>query len=175
MKRWVALFSQTGSEIVSISQRLKRYPDVCISNRFTLEGVNQSLVNSMDITLCSKTPSVAEYTHLIGDPENTVVTLNGWLRIIPEGVCKVFEIWNGHPGLITKYPVLKGKDPQQKAIDLGLKTSGCVIHRVIPEVDSGEIVVSREISIENLLREEVFSYLHKTSVDLWVDFLKNKL
>lgn len=173
-KRWVALFSQTGSEIVAVSQRLRRYPDVCISNRFDLYGISKTLVNSMDITLCSKTPSVAEYTHLIGDSEDTIVTLNGWLRIVPFGVCSVYEMYNGHPGLITKYD-LKGKDPQQKAIDMRLETSGCVIHKVVPEIDSGEIVSSREVSIENLLREEVFSTLHKTSVDLWVEFLKGKL
>ena len=84
-------------------------------------------------------------------------------------------MWNGHPGLITKYPELKGKDPQQKAIALGLKSSGCIIHRVTPEVDSGEIVASKEIQIENLEPADVFSKLHETSVNLWVEFLKTKI
>ena len=30
--RWVALFSQTGSEIVEISERLNKWPDAIITN-----------------------------------------------------------------------------------------------------------------------------------------------
>ena len=41
----------------------------------------------------------------------------------PGEVCEKRNIYNGHPGLITQYPQLKGKDPQQKAIDLGLEYS----------------------------------------------------
>ena len=84
-----------------------------------------------------------------------------------------FEIYNGHPGLITQYPELKGKDPQQKAFDLGLESSGCVIHRVTEGVDEGEILRSRKVSIKGLEIGELFHILHSISVSLWVDFLKN--
>jgi folate-dependent phosphoribosylglycinamide formyltransferase PurN len=46
---------------------------------------------------------------------DAIVTLHGWLRVIPAYVCERSRIYNGHPGLITKYPELKGKDPQVRA------------------------------------------------------------
>ena len=33
-KKWVAFFSQTGSEILNISRRLGRFPDTIICNGF---------------------------------------------------------------------------------------------------------------------------------------------
>ena len=51
---------------------------------------------------------------MVKDVDNTLITLNGWLRIVPPDKCAKYNIYNGHPGLITKYPELKGKDPQQR-------------------------------------------------------------
>ena len=81
-------------------------------------------------------------------------------------------MYNGHPGLITKYPELKGKDPQQKAWDLDLPTSGCVIHKVIAGVDEGPVMRDVEVSIRNLTMDQTFQALHKASVKLWVNFLR---
>lgn len=102
-----------------------------------------------------------------------VITLHGWLRIIPEEIIKEYPtMFNGHPGLITKYPELKGKDPQMKAWNLNLNTSGCVIHQVTAGVDEGPIMRQVEIPIRNLTLDELFSELHSKSVELWCKFLK---
>ena len=98
--------------------------------------------------------------------------MHGWLRIVPGEVCEKRRIINGHPGLITEYPELIGKDPQQKAIDLGLEYSGSILHEAIAEVDSGQVIAAQKVKIEGLTDNEVFSTLHETSVNLWVDFLK---
>jgi phosphoribosylglycinamide formyltransferase-1 len=110
---------------------------------------------------------------VLGQFKDPIVTLHGWLRIMPPSICNQFEIYNGHPGLITRYPELKGKDPQQKAFDLGLETSGCVIHEVTEGVDEGRILRSREVSIRELEIEQLFHILHQISISLWVDFLKD--
>ena len=81
-------------------------------------------------------------------------------------------IYNGHPGLITTHPVLKGKDPQEKAYNLGLTVSGCVIHGVTEGVDEGPVLREKLVEIQNLNLDEVYSVLHKASIDLWVDFLQ---
>ena len=175
MKKWIAFFSQTGSEVNEVSKRLNRCPDVCYTNQPDLDKVNSELKQRCSVVSLCSIPTEYQYIHSIGYPYNTIITLNGWLRIIPKKICSVYEIYNGHPGLITKYPELKGKDPQQKAIDLGLKISGCVIHRVAAEVDSGVILASREVTINGLSSDQVFKTLHNTSIDLWVEFLKNRL
>lgn len=174
-KRWVAFFSQSGSEINAVSKQLGFYPHICITNKSSLDDVNSELKTNTTIVRTNKKLTEEDYVHLIGYPTNTIVTLNGWLRIVPRAICETYTVYNGHPGLITKYPELKGKDPQQKAIILGLETSGCVIHKVIPEVDSGSILAEEEVSIKGLEVSEVFAKLHNTSVKLWVNFLKTEL
>ena len=94
---------------------------------------------------------------------------------MPGDICDEFDIYNGHPGLITKYPELKGKDPQEKAYRLGLHESGCVIHKAVAEVDSGEILREKVVSIEKLAPHDIMKILHKESINLWVDFLTEKL
>jgi folate-dependent phosphoribosylglycinamide formyltransferase PurN len=171
--KWIALFSQTGSEIYEVSKRLGRFPDHVITNKQDWDGINKDLVDHTIICYTDNKPDVAQYNlHL---REDAIITLNGWLRIVPEEVCEKYEIYNGHPGLITKWPELKGKDPQKKAFYSRHETAGCVIHEVVPEVDAGKILLEDSIEIKGLPLDEVYSKLHKVSVDLWVEFLKERL
>lgn len=168
---WIAFFSQTGSEIVEVSKLLNRWPDLIITNQRPehLRKIHPDLVDRV-IEVENK-PSEAELLDLINHYKDPLITLHGWLRIMPPNLCNKFEIYNGHPGLITEYPELKGKDPQQKAFDLGLEYSGCVIHKVTEGVDEGEILRSRKVYIKNLELSELFHILHKISISLWADFL----
>jgi phosphoribosylglycinamide formyltransferase-1 len=170
---WIALFSQTGSEIVEVSQALNRWPDLIITNERPdhLRKIHPALEGK--VVFVENKPTEEELGTVLGQYGNPLVTLHGWLRIMPPYICNRFEIYNGHPGLITKYPELKGKDPQQKAFDLGLETSGCVIHEVTEGVDEGKILRSEEVTIKGLEIGELFRILHQTSIGLWVDFLKN--
>jgi phosphoribosylglycinamide formyltransferase-1 len=169
---WIAFFSQTGSEIVEVSKLLGRWPDLIITNERPehLRKIHPTLENKHLIFVDNK-PSEEELFSIIAQYDDPIITLHGWLRIMPAVICNRFEIYNGHPGLITEFPELKGKDPQQKAFDLGLEYSGCVIHRVTEGVDEGEILRSRKVYIQNLEISELFHILHQISIDLWVDFL----
>lgn len=173
--RWVALFSQTGSEIVEVSEALGDYPDLCVTNQQDLTKIRKELYENCAMKVTDKQVPPQQYYQLIGTPVDTIVTLNGWLRIVPPEICSAYEMYNGHPGLITKHPQLKGKDPQKKAFDLQLTTSGCIIHQVTPEVDGGEILLEREVRIQNMTLPAIFTILHNTSVNLWVEFLAQKL
>ena len=171
---WIAFFSQTGSEIVEVSKLLGRWPDMIVTNERPehLRKIHPALEDKHLVFVENK-PTEEELSMILGQYGNPLVTLHGWLRIMPSYICNRFEIYNGHPGLITEYSELKGKDPQQKAFDLGLESSGCVIHRVTEGVDEGEILLSRKVSIKELEIGELFHILHSISVSLWVDFLKN--
>ena len=168
-----AFFSQTGSEISTIARRLGRWPDKIITNERPerLRTISPKLAG-IDIIYLSNKPTVEEYLEVLGT-EPCKVTLHGWLRIMPPEVIAIHpNMFNGHPGLITEHPILKGKDPQEKAYNLGLTVSGCVIHQVTVGVDEGPILEERMVEIKNLSLDEVYSELHKTSIDLWVEFLK---
>lgn len=176
---WVALFSQTGSEIVNVSKQIGRWPDLILTNQTDETKVNPALVTAVihkEVRLAEITTQITAEVYRIFIPPGALVTLHGWLKIVPPEICDEYEIYNGHPGLITKYPELKGKDPQKKALELKLPMTGTVIHSVTKEVDSGEIVYWNELDImpgESL--ESLTERLHKLSEHIWVKFLKQKL
>ena len=178
MAKWVAFFSQTGSEIVELSEQMGRWPDVIISNiRPDYLRTITAKLKGRAVTFVSNKPTADEYTEVLSkaiSPEDDyVITLHGWLRVVPqEIILKYPTMFNGHPGLISRYPELKGKDPQMKAWDLKLETTGCVIHKVTAGVDEGPIIKQVEVSIKGLTVDEMFETLHTNSVNLWVDFLR---
>lgn len=173
--KWYALFSQTGSEIYEVSEKVGRYPDMILCNKQdNFESINKNIIGKSPIIFTDKNPTVDQYLHYL--PEDAVVTMHGWLRIVPGEVCNQRDIYNGHPGLITDFPELKGKDPQQKAIDLNLEYTGCVLHKATAELDGGPIVAtSKKLYVNGLSTDQVFESLHSLSVEMWVEFLNDKL
>ncbi len=180
-RKWIAFFSQTGSEISTIIKKTGKHPFAVITtNRdFIPSPANEKNIREKfefeNIFIIDRNIEEIKYESLLKNlnvSREDLITLHGYLRIIPASICKYYSIYNLHPGLITKYPILKGKDPQQKAFNLGLKESGVVIHKAVPEVDSGPVVIEERISIENLTLEEIYEQLHLLATNAWLDFFK---
>ena len=173
---WIALFSQTGSEIAALSKALNRSPDFVISNTNT-DNVDPRVDISFKLNKDeAKTLDILQ--NLEFDVDKTLITLNGWLRIVPPDKCSKYNIYNGHPGLITRYPELKGKDPQERTWDDLHKYNvvGSVVHKVVEEVDAGEIVEKEFISSDNLLTlDDTYNALRDCSFRAWYRFLKERL
>jgi len=180
MRPWITFFSQTGTEIHDISNTLGVYPDVIVTNKSDLKNVNKGLLSvtqfrehklnkTILISLPSK-PVTSNYLKILKYFNNPVITLHGYLRIIPKEICEQYEIYNLHPGLIDKFPALKGFNPQERAFIEGYKLAGCVIHRVTPGVDEGEILMSQGIGIEGMDLNGVYGALRDTALDLWKSF-----
>ena len=74
------------------------------------------------------------------------IVLAGWMRILSSKFIRAFpdKIINIHPSLLPKY---KGLDPIQRALDNGDKVTGCTVHMVTEELDSGKILMQEEIGI----------------------------
>ena len=176
-KRWVAFFSHTGSEIYNLSHKIGRFPDRVVTNRKPGDEINEQLKNKVDIVYVSNRPDDSDYERVIRDVDS-VVTLHGWMRIVPKKICKEYEIYNLHPGLITKYPELKGADPQARVAtepdESKYKQVGCVIHRVIPKVDEGKILASCSTFNAFPGEETLTKHLHTMATQLWVDFLTHE-
>lgn len=179
--KWAALYSQTGSEICDISDKIGRYPDLVISdNVLGLPKTDSRIVNAKkciygQYKTLSKQQKI-DYYNVLKDYD--IITLHGWLNIVPKVVCESYTIYNGHPGLINYFPELKGKDPQVRAWEniSNYKYIGSVVHRVTSEVDGGEILNFRSaLSTDCVDLDSTFSELKKTSLYCWIDFLKNKL
>ena len=51
---------------------------------------------------------------------------------------------NIHPSLL---PAFKGIRVHQQAIDAGVRISGCTVHFVVPELDSGPIIAQAAVPV----------------------------
>ena len=74
------------------------------------------------------------------------IVLAGWMRILSSKFIRAFpdKIINIHPSLLPKY---KGLDPIQRALDNGDEVTGCTVHVVTEELDSGKILMQEEVDI----------------------------
>lgn len=172
---WIAFFSQTGSEIVDIARSLKKWPDVIITNErpADLRTINPEILEQDLLVTTSNKPSAEELLEILAYYNDPIVTLHGWLRIMPANICESFNIFNGHPGLITEYPELKGKDPQIRAFKGKYPIMGCVLHKVTAGVDEGRIIAEERFNAFNITEEDMWKVTRDRSLYLWCQFLKN--
>jgi phosphoribosylglycinamide formyltransferase 1 len=75
-----------------------------------------------------------------------LIALAGFMRIQSAGFV---ERWQGrqlniHPSLL---PLFKGLHPHAQALAAGVKISGCTVHFVTPEMDSGPIVAQAAVPV----------------------------
>ena len=99
--------------------------------------------------------------------ENNVelVCLAGFMRILTDTfVCSWKErLINVHPSLL---PAFKGLNTHQRAIECGVKFSGCTIHFVSSEMDEGPIILQAAVPVHQhdtskILAERVLDSEHK--------------
>ena len=73
-----------------------------------------------------------------------LVVLAGYMRVLKNPSAFHCPIINVHPSLLPKH---KGLDVVQKAMDAGDEVTGCTVHYVNEELDSGEIIMQAEVPI----------------------------
>ena len=173
---WITFFSQSGKEIMDLSEMIRRIPDRIITNKRPehLRKIDERIPRDRLFYTANK-PSLEEYYRLLFDYSDPLVTLHGWLRIIPEEISSVYRVYNGHPGLVDLYGErLKGFNAQERVA--GKKEEypliGSIIHRVTPELDSGEILES--VRVENTAEtiDQAYKILRETSLKSWFNFMK---
>ncbi|HIK03463.1 MAG TPA: phosphoribosylglycinamide formyltransferase [Trichormus sp. M33_DOE_039] len=74
------------------------------------------------------------------------VILAGWMRVVTSVFIDAFpnRIINIHPSLL---PSFKGIHAVEQALQAGVKITGCTVHLVCLEVDSGEILIQAAVPI----------------------------
>ena len=93
----------------------------------------------------------------------TLVVMAGFMRILSPEFFRAFplRIMNIHPALLPSFP---GTHVQQKALDYGVRFSGCTVHFADEGVDSGPIIIQAVVPVfdedtaeslaERILKEE---------------------
>ena len=94
-----------------------------------------------------------------------LVVLAGYMKIVTPGFCEAYRhrIINIHPALLPSFP---GLHVQQRAIDHGVRFSGCTTHFVAPEVDAGPIILQACVPVlpddtEDALAARILTEEHK--------------
>ena len=70
----------------------------------------------------------------------------GWMRIVTDGLIEGFpgRLLNIHPSLL---PSFRGLDAVGQALAAGVRISGCTVHLVTSELDSGPIVAQAAVPV----------------------------
>jgi len=78
--------------------------------------------------------------------EVDMIVMAGWMRIVSKKFCDEFagRIINLHPSLLPKY---KGLHAVEQAMKAGEEETGCTVHFVTEELDSGAIIKQQTVPI----------------------------
>jgi len=94
-----------------------------------------------------------------------LVCLAGFMRIITPTLIKAFpnRILNIHPALLPAFP---GLHVQKAALEHGVKFSGCTVHFVDEDMDTGPIIIQAVVPVldndtEDSLAERILKQEHK--------------
>ena len=76
-----------------------------------------------------------------------VIVLAGWMRIISNRLIDAFpnKIINIHPSLLPKF---KGLNVIERAMEAGETHTGCTVHFVTEELDSGDVILQAKVRIK---------------------------
>jgi phosphoribosylglycinamide formyltransferase 1 len=79
-------------------------------------------------------------------PQSGLVCLAGFMRIISQEFVRQYKtrILNIHPALLPAFP---GLHAQKQALDAGVKVTGCTVHFVDEEVDSGPVILQKAVPV----------------------------
>jgi phosphoribosylglycinamide formyltransferase-1 len=88
----------------------------------------------------------AEIVAMLREHQVSLIVLAGFMRIFSNVVLEAFPyaILNIHPALLPSFP---GRDVQQKALEYGVKISGCTVHFVDGELDGGPIILQAAVPV----------------------------
>lgn len=154
------LISGRGSNMESILNFLKENniadicPKIVISSKPEAEGLKKASKFGVPTRVVSNNSKGWDYDSEIINilqeydvkPENGLVCLAGYMRLLsPEFVRKYkMRIMNIHPSLLPSFP---GLNSQKKALDYGVKVTGCTVHFVDEGLDSGPVIAQKHVYV----------------------------
>jgi len=155
-RRLGILLSGRGSNFEAIADRvasgkLNAEIAVVISNVESAPGLERARARDLNaVFIPSKKRTREEFDHEVVEVlrrhDVSLVVCAGFMRIFSRVFLDVFPygILNIHPALLPSFP---GLDVQQKALDYGVKFSGCTVHFVDDALDGGPIILQAVVPV----------------------------
>ncbi|WP_025784389.1 phosphoribosylglycinamide formyltransferase [Sporosarcina sp. D27] len=128
-------------------------PSAIVLQRTQEAKIDSFCISPKDFT--DKTAFEKEIVQQLKSRDVEFIVLAGYMRLIGSTILQEYaeSIVNIHPSLLPAFP---GKDAIGQAMDAGVQISGLTIHYVDAGMDTGPIIVQKEIKIhENDTRDDV--------------------
>ena len=151
------LISGNGSNLQAIidaieQKRLDAVIRVVISNREDAHGLVRAQKHGVptEIVDHGKFPSREAFDHHLIERfkfhQVELVVLAGFMRLLSANLVHAFSnrIMNIHPALLPAFP---GLHVQRKAVEAGVRFSGCTVHFVNEECDQGPIIIQAVVPV----------------------------
>jgi phosphoribosylglycinamide formyltransferase 1 len=127
---------------------------VVISNRPSAPGLDSARRRGLPaLSLPSKGLDREVYDRMLWEAleqhQVDLVCLAGFMRLLSASFIRRFpgRILNIHPSLLPSFP---GLDAQHQALEHGVKISGCTVHLVDENLDSGPILLQAAVPVLDL-------------------------
>jgi len=125
-----------------------------ISNKASAGGLVRAKKNQIPTLVVDHKayPTRADFdrvmTKAMEDNSTELICLAGFMRLLSDAFCDNWRdrMINIHPSLL---PSFKGLGVQQAAIDAGVGFSGCTVHYVRKEMDTGPIIVQAAVPLKS--------------------------
>jgi len=82
------------------------------------------------------------------DLQIELIICAGYMRLLKKNILNAFKnkIINIHPALLPSFP---GLNAQEQAFEYGVKITGCTVHFVDEGVDTGSVIMQKEVYVED--------------------------
>jgi phosphoribosylglycinamide formyltransferase-1 len=155
--RTAVLISGRGSNLAALIDacREPNFPAeiaLVFSNVETAEGLKIAAASGIPTkalshkAFASREEFDAAIDKALTDAKIDLICEAGFMRIHSDGFVRKWEgrMLNIHPSLL---PAFKGIRVHQQAIDAGVRISGCTVHFIVPELDSGPIIAQAAVPV----------------------------
>ena len=172
--------SGTGSNLKSLIQftKKKNSPisiELIISDNPKAKGLKFGKIFKISNKVFNYKNKIIAEKKIISEINNKkikLICLAGFMRILSSEFINSFTgpILNIHPSLLPKY---KGLNTHQRALDNNDKITGCTVHFVSEELDSGEIILQKSLYIaENETAETLMNRVLKLEHQAYPEAIK---
>ena len=129
------------AEIVSV---ISNIPDVFALERAAQADIATTVVNHKEFADREAFETALQAAIVQSGAE--LICLAGFMRILTAGFVNRWRdrLVNIHPSLL---PAFKGLHVHEQALEAGVKVSGCTVHFVVPDMDSGPIIVQESVPV----------------------------
>jgi phosphoribosylglycinamide formyltransferase-1 len=151
------LISGSGTNLQSIidaieAKRLDAKIEIVLSNRADAHGLVRAKNHGIATTVLDHKsfPDRESYDQAVVDLLRArgveLVVLAGFMRLLSPVFVKAYSnrIMNIHPALLPSFP---GLHVQKKALEHGVRFSGCTVHFVNEECDEGPIIIQAVVPV----------------------------